>query len=172
LHALNPAAEILPAIRGELDPARLLNLSLYNTETKTPDVRRWLNAARYKPAKPNALGHSASGLAQDHHDQRIRAFSVILHEPIARSGLEAALTMLISFRSEYLLRFKAIVNVQGEDKPLVLHGVQHVLYPEVKLDAWPDEDHRSRFVFIVSDLEPPFVAKVLGDFTQAAQSSL
>jgi len=52
----------------------------------------------------------------------------------------------------------------------VLHGVQHVLYPEVQLDAWPDDDNRSRFVFIVRDLEPEFVAKLLTDFSGAAQT--
>lgn len=172
LQALNPAAEIMPAIRGDLDPGRLLNLGLYNTETKMPDVKRWLNEARYRPAKPTVVGQTSPNLSQDNHDQRIHAFSVIIDKPVSRAGLQAALTMLVSFRSEYLLRIKAIVNVEGEDKPLVLHGVQHVLYPEVRLETWPDEDHRSRFVFIVRDLEPPFVAKVLQDFTQAAQGGL
>ncbi len=172
LRSLNPAAEIMTVIKGDLDPRRLFNLGLYNMETKSLEVRRWLNEARYRPARADALGRTAPSLVHDNHDQRIQAFSVIIDEPIARSGLQAALTMLISFRSEYLLRFKAIVNVRGEDRPLVLHGVQHVLYPEVSLESWPDNDHRSRFVFIVRDLEPPFVAKVLEDFTQAAQSSL
>jgi len=45
-----------------------------------------------------------------------------------------------------------------------------VLYPEVRLDAWPDADRRSRFVFIVRDLEPGFVEKLLADFTGAARS--
>ncbi len=172
LQALNPAAEIMKVIKGDLDPARLFNLGLYNMETRSPEVRRWLNEARYKPARAEALGRTSPGPVQDNHDQRIQAFSVIVDEPIARSGLQAALTMLISFRSEYLLRFKAIVNVRGEDRPVVLHGVQHVLYPEVSLDSWPDTDRRSQFVFIVRDLEPPFVAKVLQDFTQAARGSL
>jgi G3E family GTPase len=52
----------------------------------------------------------------------------------------------------------------------VLHGVQHVLYPEVKLDAWPDDDRSSRFVFIVRDLDPEFIAKLLADFSGAAQN--
>jgi G3E family GTPase len=172
LRTLNPAAEIMPVIRGDLDPVRLLNLGLYSTETKVPEVKRWLNEARYKPAKPDGLGRNTSVPAQDNHDQRIHSFSVTIDQPISRGGLQAALTMLISFRSEYLLRFKAIVNVQGEDRPVVLHGVQHVLYPEVSLEAWPDEDQRSRFVFIVRDLDPPFVARILQDFSQAAQCRL
>lgn len=170
LRDLNPAASIIPVIKGDLDPAQLLNLGLYNTETKSPDVKRWLNEARYKPVKAGALGQARPAPQEGHHDQRIHSFSVIIDEPISRSGLQAALAMLVSFRSEYLLRFKAIVNLQGETRPLVLHGVQHVLYPEVMLDAWPDADRRSRFVFITRDLEPEFVAKVLEDFMASARS--
>jgi G3E family GTPase len=170
LRELNPAAQIIPVINGDLNPALLLNLGLYNTETKSPDVKRWLNEVRYKPAKSSMLGQARTA-SESHHDSRIQSFSVIIDEPIARSGLQAALAMLVSFRSEHLLRFKAIVNLHGEPRPVVLHGVQHVLYPEVTLDAWPDDDHRSRFVFITRDLEPGFVAKVLEDFSESARTN-
>jgi G3E family GTPase len=103
------------------------------------------------------------------HDTRIQSFSVVLDTPLDRYGLHSALSMLTSFRAENLLRFKAIVNLQDEPQPVVLHGVQHVLYPEVKLDAWPDDDHRSRFVFIVRDLDPAFVEQLLTDFSGAAR---
>ena len=168
---LNPAAEIVPVTHGELDPALIQNLGLWNAETKSIEVTRWLKEQRYKPAARGALG-SAPAPQSDGHDQRIHAFSVVIDDPIERFGLQSALQMLTSFRSEYLLRFKAIVNLQGEPQPVVLHGVQHVLYPEVTLEAWPDDDHRSRFVFIVRDLEPEFVAKLLDDFTHAASGTL
>jgi G3E family GTPase len=63
---------------------------------------------------------------------------------------------------------KALINVKGKANPVVLHAVQHMLYPPAELPAWPDDDHRSRFVFITSDLDEAFVAKLLADFTQAA----
>lgn len=166
LNELNPAATQIYAIKGKIDFDQILNLGLFNSRDKIPDVQTWLNAQRYKPVKAGALGHVAPD--KDAHDNRIRSFSVIIDNPIPLSGLQAALEMLVSFRSEYLLRFKAIVNLVGHDKPTVLHGVQHVLYPEAELKRWPSDDHRSRFVFIVRDLEPEFVAKVLEDFSQAA----
>ena len=80
--------------------------------------------------------------------------------------------MLVSFRPKQLLRMKAIVNVQGRDRPVVLHAVQHVFYPPVELAAWPEgedgPDRRSRFVFVTDGLEAEFVSKLLQDFTQAA----
>lgn len=166
LLALNPAAERILAVRGEMDFTRILDLGLFNPRDKTPNVQAWLNEQRYKPVKPGGL--MGGKPAEDGHDNRIRSFSVVIDAPIPAAGLQAALEMLVGFRSEYLLRFKAIVNLAGHEKPVILHGVQHVLYPEATLDHWPSADRRSRFVFIVRDLAPEFVAKVLADFTQAA----
>lgn len=165
LVALNPAADIVTVTHGELDPAAIQNLGLWNAETRSLEVARWLKPQRYQPASANPItGKRMTAL----HDARIQAFSVVIDTPLDRYGLQSALGMLTSFRAENLLRFKAIVNLQDEPQPVVLHGVQHVLYPEVMLDAWPDDDHRSRFVFIVRDLEPVFVAKLLADFSGAA----
>lgn len=165
LAELNPAAERIVAVKGEMDFGRILDLGLFNARDKVPDVQKWLNEQRYKPVKAGGL---FARPAAESHDNRIRSFTVAIDEPIPPAGLAAALEMLVGFRSEYLLRFKAIVNLQGRERPVVLHGVQHVLYPEAELEAWPSDDRRSRFVFIVRDLEPEFVAKVLADFTQAA----
>jgi len=166
LAELNPAAEQIVAVKGEMDFDRILDLGLFNARDKVPDVQKWLNEQRYKPARAGGL--MGQKTAEAGHDSRIRSFSVIIDEPIPPAGLQAALEMLVGFRSEYLLRFKAIVNLAGHEKPVVLHGVQHVLYPEAELDRWPSGDRRSRFVFIVRDLEPEFVTKILEDFTRAA----
>ncbi|MEW6132635.1 MAG: GTP-binding protein [Pseudomonadota bacterium] len=166
LAELNPAAEQIVAVKGNMDFERILDLGLFNARDKVPNVQKWLNEQRYKPAKAGGLMRGKP--ATDSHDNRIRSFSVIIDEPIAPAGLQAALEMLVGFRSEYLLRFKAIVNLAGHDRPTILHGVQHVLYPETELENWPSDDRRSRFVFIVRDLEPEFVARVLEDFSQAA----
>lgn len=169
LSKLNPAAEQLIAVKGELDFEQILNLGLFNARDKTPDVQKWLSAQRYKPVSGSLIGRAKA--ASGSHDNRIRSFSVVLDDPIPLTGLASALEMLVGFRSEHLLRFKAIVNIAGKDSPTVLHGVQHVLYPETELEKWPTEDRRSRFVFIVRDLDPEFVNKVLTDFAQAASVS-
>jgi G3E family GTPase len=48
---------------------------------------------------------------------------------------------------------KGIVKVADHpERPVVLHGVQHLYHPPVRLPAWPDEDQRTRLVFIVKDI--------------------
>ncbi|NWG87521.1 MAG: GTP-binding protein [Hydrogenophilaceae bacterium] len=165
--ALNPAAPIHTVLNGEIDPQLVIHVGLYDPDSKHPDVRRWLNAERYKPVKAaGALG--ARPAAPELHDTRIRAFSLSFDQPLDWTGVQSALEMLTAFRAQNLLRMKAIVNIQGEPGPVVLHAVQHVVYPPERLAVWPDADHSSRFVFIVSDLEEAFVAKLLDDFTRAA----
>jgi G3E family GTPase len=43
---------------------------------------------------------------------------------------------------------KGLLNVGGTG-PVLLNGVQHVVHPPNHLEEWPDEDHRSRVVFIM-----------------------
>jgi G3E family GTPase len=157
LAALNPAAPILTVTRGEVAPDDILGAAAAEVSP-----RRWLAAERYRPAR--LLG----GAPAPEHTGRIRAFSLSFDEPLDQQGVAAALEMLVAFRAQNLLRMKAILNLVGEDRPTVLHGVQHVLYPPTRLAAWPDQDRTSRFVFIVCDLDETFVAKLLVDFTQAA----
>ncbi len=169
LTELNPAAPRYRVLNGEIDPVLILDAGLFNPRDKHPDVEKWLAHPRYKAVvRPGMLGGKASPVSSGHIDERIRAFSLSFDTPLDWAGLYAALEMLIAFRPKNLLRMKAIVDVAGKPNPVVLHGVQHVLYPPAELAEWPDEDHRSRFVFITADLEEDFVRKLLEDFTQAA----
>src|SRR5471032_1694901 len=47
LHAINPAASILDAAKGEATAERLLNCGLYDPERKIPDVKKWLATEAY-----------------------------------------------------------------------------------------------------------------------------
>jgi G3E family GTPase len=74
------------------------------------------------------------------------------------------LETLIEVRGDRILRLKGLVNVAGEAAPTALHAVQHALYPPAKLAEWPDNDHRTRLVFITRDLEESVVAQILDSF--------
>lgn len=168
LKRLNPAAPQIVAVQGETDCAALLNLGLFNPADKHPDVAGWLAHQRYRPVTGGLLKGKARSAGPALHDARIKSFSLDFDMPLTWEGVSAALEMLSAFRAKQLLRMKAIVNVRGRDRPVVLHAVQHVFYPPAELAAWPDEDRRSRFVFITDGLEEEFVRKLLQDFTQAA----
>lgn len=78
--------------------------------------------------------------------------------------------MLATTRGESLLRVKGLLNLQGEDRPVVVHAVQHVFHPPVRLPAWPEgDDRRSRLVFILRDLPREAVEEGLAAFVAAAE---
>jgi G3E family GTPase len=39
----------------------------------------------------------------------------------------------------------------------VVHGVQHMFHPPVRLEEWPSEDQRTKLVFITRDLGPTVI---------------
>jgi G3E family GTPase len=39
------------------------------------------------------------------------------------------------------------------DRPMVIHGVQHVFHPPEVLERWPSDDHRTKLVVIARDLD-------------------
>ncbi len=173
LRALNPAATLLDASRGEATPDRLLDCGLYTPDGKHPDVRRWLSEESYAAAEPHdhhGHGHHHHGHhqhAQDvnRHDDHIRSFCLATDNAISASALELFFELLRSMHGPKLLRMKGIVKIEETpDKPVVIHGVQHVFHPPAQLAAWPDDDHRSRIVFIVRDIEPQTIRELFDAF--------
>ena len=64
--------------------------------------------------------------------------------------------------------FKGILNISGRDKPIAIHGVQHMFHDPAELAEWPDEDKRSRIVFITRDLNRNVIEEKLDSLTEQA----
>ncbi|MEI7711215.1 MAG: GTP-binding protein [Rhodospirillales bacterium] len=159
LHALNPAAPVLEARDGVVDPRAILNAGLFDPANKIPDVRRWLDAEAFDDR------------AHQHHrhDPNVHAFCITLDRPVHWQGLGMWLEMLIATSGEKLLRIKAILNLQGQDRPVALHAIRHLLHPPTLLPAWPDGDPRtSRLVFITDGVSRATIEAGLRAFEAAA----
>ena len=164
LRALNPAAPILDAATGEATPARLLACGLFDPDRKIPDVKRWLAAEAYAESESGHHHHHDV----NRHDDRIRAFSFATETAIPAAMLEMFLELLRSLHGPDLLRLKGIVKLaETPASPMVIHGVQHILHPAVRLPRWPDGDERTRIVLITRDLEPDTVKRLFDAFLGA-----
>ena len=96
----------------------------------------------------------------------IDAFSVILDGAISRLDFARALGGLAQERGNDLLRVKGIVRFADRpDRPAVVQAAQHAMFTPEWLDDWPDQDRRSRLVFIVHDIAPD---EILARFAFAA----
>jgi G3E family GTPase len=163
LAALNPAAPIVTAVNGVLDPAAILDAGLFDLSGKTPDVAAWLGAME---ADDN---HHHD---RNRHDGRIQAICLSFGKPLHWQGVGTWLETLIAMRGESLLRLKAILNLAGQERPVAVHGVQHLVHPPVLLPAWPEGDPRtSRIVVIVRDLDRAVIEQGLAAFETAAREA-
>ncbi len=168
LAAINPAAPRWEVSRGEIAPEKVLNLGLFSPESKTPDVARWLREEAYVQDVPHTHGHGHGHEHHDvnRHDDHIRAFCFAVDDPIPEDFLVGWLEVLMSLLGSNILRVKGILNVEGQDKPIVVHGVQHIFHPPVPLPAWPTDDHRSRLVFITQDVSKSAIEATFRAFQQ------
>jgi G3E family GTPase len=142
LRALS-AAPLAAATNGEIDPAFLLEESL--------DLATRVATHRHDHAHAHSHG--------------IDSFALFFDRPLPWAVFEQAMAVLTGLRGADLLRVKGLVAVEGCRGPVVVHVVQHVAHRPVELLDWPDDDRRSRLVFITrhlgkAQIEPLFAAVV------------
>lgn len=163
LKQINPGARMLEA---SAEPEAVVQGGLFSLDTRSDDVRTWLDPDRY--------AHEHDGHDHRHHhdvnrhDKRIAAACLTADEPLPDAAFAMFLDLLRGTYGKQLLRAKGVVALRSDpDRPLVVHGVQHYFHPAHKLAAWPDPDHRSRFVVIARDLDPAIVQKLWDGFFAA-----
>jgi G3E family GTPase len=144
LRGLNPAADVLEVSFGEADPALLLALG-----NRDPRHLRMPEPPRHADVRP---------------------FVLFLERPVDWTAFGIWLTMLLASRGTDVLRVKGLLDVGGPG-PVVLNGVQHVVHPPEHLDSWPDDDRRSRIVFIARGFGKDEVEESLAAFDAAARRS-
>ncbi|MFD1330494.1 CobW family GTP-binding protein [Methylopila musalis] len=108
--------------------------------------RRGLDAA--------PLGHGA-----------VRSVSMESEAPLTRAAYDLFVELLRSAHAAKVLRLKGLIRlVEEPDRPLLVQGVRHVFAPPRFLDAWPDEDRRTRLVAIGENLDPGLLAGLYAAF--------
>jgi G3E family GTPase len=93
---------------------------------------------------------------------------MVLGGEVSRLAFARALGGLARERGNDLLRVKGIVRFADRpEHPAVVQAAQHAMFAPEWLDDWPDEDRRSRLVFVVHEIPR---AEVLDAFAFAAPS--
>jgi G3E family GTPase len=151
-------ADVLVVSKTDLAPfddalaARLSDLN--------PAAERIVGAASADPSRV-LFGSSAAG--PDHsagdphaaHSHGLATYTIVLQDAIGRFEFALALGGLAQERGNDLLRVKGLVRFADmPDRPAVVQAAQHAMFSPEWLDSWPDEDQRSRLVFIVHDIAP------------------
>lgn len=160
LRVINPAAQMVASAHGMIDPALVVNTGAVHALSEPSHVLRWLSAGKYrKVGRPQSYVAKAAEPAI--HDDAIRSFVVEFSRPLTTELLLEALGLIAAAHGPRLLRIKGLVQLDGEDNPMVVHAVQHVVYPLARLPGWPDGPRRSLLVFIVQDMDHEQVVRML-----------
>jgi G3E family GTPase len=145
LGKINPSAPILKAAFGDVDVDEI-----------------------FRPGGPEAHAAPESVLAEPHqlHDVGdTYSVSVTFEGAIDWTAFGIWFSMLLHARGEDVLRVKGLLDV-GEVGPVVINGVQHIIHPPRHLDGWPDEDRRSRIIFITKRISPEEILDSLEAFRE------
>jgi len=144
LRALNPVAPILDVAAGELDAEAFL---------AEPLALRQLDDAP-------PLAHAAS----------VRSHVFVTETLIQPPALGRFLDLLSELLGPRLLRVKGLIGLaDNPDRPLLIHGAQHVFHAPRILNAWPDGERLSRLVVIADGVAPARIEALWAALTGAPQ---
>jgi len=160
VRAINPAAPLWRAAQDEIDADALLAHDLFDLAGKSAAARQWFAAELDGVGRHHHHGHDPN-----RHGDSIRAFALTFDAPLDWTMFGIWLTMLLHRHGTAVLRVKGILNVAGSETPVAVHGVQHLVHPPIHMAAWPDQDRRSRLVFIVDGLAPELIERSLVAFS-------
>lgn len=92
------------------------------------------------------------------HDPLINSFCLVREEPVSMETLRLFLEALAREAGPDLLRVKGIVNVaERPDNPAVIQGAQQIFHSLEWLPTWPNDDLRTRIVFITRGLDQAYI---------------
>ena len=144
---INPVSQIIFSKFGNIPLEEIFGLGAYDPYKKSADVKNWLAAEKYKDKKRHHH-HDVN-----RHNENIRAFSMMSENPVNMIAFSFFRDMVTAALGANLLRMKGIVNIAGEERPAVIHGVQHIFHPVQWLETWPDNDRRTKLVFITQNIK-------------------
>ena len=146
LRHINPGAPLWRAAEDDLDADALLSGEAHEAS---------------QPTDSNDV------VPDDHHRHAddVRTLALSIDGPVDWTRFGVWLTMLLNRHGDALLRVKGILNVADAATPVAVHVVQHLVHTPRHLEAWPDEDRRSRLVFIVRRLDPAVIERSFRAFS-------
>jgi len=150
LRAINPSTKIIKSSFGKVSISDLINLAAYDPLSKSRDVKEWLASESMDSHHHHDHGHHVN---VNRHDENIEAFSMTSDKPVNMMAFGLFKDLLMAQMGPDLLRLKGIINIEGKNRPAVIHGVQHIFHPVHWLEEWPDSDRQTKLVFITRNVK-------------------
>ena len=163
LRAINASLTVHDAAGAGFDPAVLLKPGSYSAFGKGEEVGQWLAEEVHHD------GHGVHFGSLNRHGD-VLAVPLTSEVPLNADALRGFLARLTASSDNGLLRIKGLVALHDQpEQPVVVHAVQHRLYPLLRLDKWPNEVKTTRLVAIGTNLDEADLRERFSRFTEAPQ---
>ncbi|MDP3553278.1 GTP-binding protein [Methylocystis sp.] len=144
LASINPSAEIAERTDVGAFFAHCFKGG-YAPNLQADDVIGWLALDRLMRSN----GGSGPSAGPAYHRDDIRATALMHDGSMTRAALDLLLNVLVKTAGAQLLRVKGLVRLSDDqERPMVVHAVQHLMHPPTQLASWPSEDRRTKLVVI------------------------
>jgi G3E family GTPase len=170
IEVLNPSATtlVLPSMR--IEPKVFLDSTEHNFSNNLSSIRSWINHEAFENTKEITDIKANGQRLGVSHTKEITSFCLTFEKNMNWTAFGVWMTMLLHSRGQDILRVKGLIHADNMEGPVVFHGVQHIVYPPIHLDQWPDNDKRSRIVFIVRGISQEDIETSLLAFTLSAKT--
>jgi G3E family GTPase len=167
------AAQIEPAVRAFAEPARVLESGGHLAPAAAPfalemqcmggqwciDIEKPGTYALFIEHAPGEFGLvlpsqpvAQRAFASHHHDAEIGSMGIEESRPLDARKVNDWLSWLLQAHGENILRMKGVLNIKGDDRRYVFHGV-HMMFDGRPERPWGDAPRSSQLVFIGRKLD-------------------
>lgn len=164
---LNPTAHLHIVRNGDVASAQLFNRAYGTKSRDAADYAGWMDADH---------AHQCDAHCDHVHEHRhdgITTFAFTSDQPVDWMLFREWLDNLAALKGADLLRMKGIVQISEDlERPMVVHGVQHVFHRPKQLNGWPSDDKRTRLIFIVKNITLDTIERTLIKFAQLEPARL
>lgn len=152
VNGLNPFSAKEITTHSAIDLDKLLDLDLFEPKIRDGSLGEWIGIA-------DAAGRSRDAMRHDHHHEHhghhehhdhgdISAVCTEVEHPLDYHRLMALMVELTEEYGGDLYRVKGLCRFVGNDRPVILQGVQQVFSPPTYAEDWPGGKPRTRLVLI------------------------
>jgi len=146
IRAINSTAKILPTRNADVPIEAVLHVGAFDLERALSLEGEFLSGS-------SDHEHGAADHDHDHeHDDEIGSVGIIDPRPLDAQKLEAWLGYLLQSRGADILRMKGVLNIHGENRRYVFHGV-HKSFDARFERPWNDTPRDNKLVFIGRKLD-------------------
>jgi G3E family GTPase len=133
LREMNPGASLRFVNHGDIDANELLASLTFDPFAFTSKFAAWLSVDAYRAVPQLHRVHAAKMRGIFSAEPAIQSWLVEADRPLDWNILSGRIAQIIGRHGDVILRMKGVVDTHGDDSPMVLHAVQRLFHPPMRL---------------------------------------